>query len=67
MSSSIKSYFEHKRRDLSNKSSNQQERKKIQKEQLYWIYCSAKKEMITLLYLSKEKSFLVVQAFSKII
>ena len=53
MSSSIKSYFERKRRDLSNKSSNQQERKK-KPERAAWIYCSAKKEMMTLLYLPKE-------------
>ena len=29
MSSSIKSYFEHKKRDLSNKSTNEEERKKV--------------------------------------
>ena len=33
MSSSIKSYFEHKKRDLSNKSINEEERRKSQREQ----------------------------------
>ena len=34
MSSSIKSYFERKKRDLSNKSTNEEERKKARKSSL---------------------------------
>ena len=36
MSSSIKSYFERKKRDLSDKSNNEEERKRSQR--VAWIY-----------------------------
>ena len=52
MSSSIRSYFERKKRDLSDKSANEEERKKAKRA--VWICHSAKKQVMTLMYLPKE-------------
>ena len=52
MSSSIKSYFERKNRNLSDKSTNEEERKKP--ERAVCIYCEAEKQVVTLMYFLKE-------------
>ena len=52
MRSSIKSYFERKKSDLSDKLTNKEERKKP--ERAVWIYRQVKKQVMTLMYLPKE-------------
>ena len=54
MSSSIKSYFERKKRDLSDKSTYAEETKKTRTSSLDLSLSKKKKQVMTLMYLSKE-------------